>query len=43
MRLSARIFDLRKVGENIVQERNFYTARDGRSKHHDVFFLEGNK
>lgn len=38
-RLSARIFDLRKAGEPIVQERKYYTARDGRSKHYDVFFL----
>ena len=42
-RSSARIFDLRKAGEKIVQERKYYTARDGRSKHYDVFYLEGNK
>ena len=42
-RLSARIFDLRKAGENIVQERKFYTARDGMAKHYDVFYLEGNE
>lgn len=42
-RLSARIFDLRKAGEKIVQERKFYTARDGRAKHYDVFYLEGNE
>lgn len=42
-RLSARIFDLRKAGEKIAQERKFYTARDGRAKHYDVFYLEGNE
>lgn len=42
-RLSARIFDLRKAGEKIVQERKFYTTRDGRAKHYDVFYLEGNE
>ena len=42
-RLSARIFDLRKAGEKIVQERKFYTSRNGMAKHYDVFYLEGNK
>ena len=42
-RLSARIFDLRKAGENIVQERKYYRARDGRSKHYDVFMLGDEK
>ena len=37
-RLSARIFDLRKAGENIVQERRYYRS-NGRTKHYDIFTL----
>lgn len=37
-RLSARIYDLRKAGENIVQTRRYYTTK-GSAKHYDVFSL----
>lgn len=37
-RLSARIFDLRKAGEVIVQDRHYYKTPTG-SKHYDVFRL----
>ena len=37
-RLSARIYDLRKAGENIVQERKYYRTND-KAKHYDIFRL----
>lgn len=41
-RLSARIFDLRKAGENITQERKYYRTND-KAKHYDIFRLEEKK
>lgn len=37
-RLSARIFDLRKAGEIITNERVYYKTDSG-AKHYDVFRL----
>ena len=37
-RLSARVYDLRKAGVNIVQERRYYRDIDT-AKHYDIFRL----
>ena len=40
-RLSARIYDLRRSGINIVQERRFYKSNN-RVMHYDIFRLGDN-
>lgn len=38
-RLSARIYDLRKEGKVITNERVNYKTKDGTHKHYDVYKL----
>lgn len=38
-RLSARIWDLRKQGHDVVSRRVSYKASDGTRKHYDVYSL----
>ena len=40
-RLSARIYDLKEDGVQIISERVFYKADDGKHKHYDRFRLAG--